>query len=285
MSNINEDENFIINNDKKNKALIPLLFNENGPEPQTKFSDSINTLKGKIEKNINAQENNMSGNSFLNLFNNNINQINKNSNISGEKKPIFQVNTRNIHSGNDPDNVKTIIIKDFISLFISFINYSIRIINKNDNFEFHICYRLKSKIKLEDIIKDTVKKLLISFAYVKDKKNEDYDNNIDNKSNTNIIEIIKQMPSSLDILFNKQVLDIFKDIYAKEIHNETDKEIELKNYGLKGKVFILDESVPTYKKLREKYKNKRPKIFLMDQIVDSLKNPPKKQLFEVKKKK
>ena len=313
MSNKNEDDKFIINNDEQNKVHISLPFNENATESQIQSSDPFTNFTGKVIKNINAKENNLIENSIINIYNSNTNQINENLNISGEnnlienniinicnsntnqvnenlnilgeRNLIFQVNKRIIHSGNDKDNVRIIIIRDFITLFITFVNYIIRIINGNDNFEFQICYQLKSKIKLEDIIIDTVKNLLSSFAIVKDKKKGDKDNNIENKDNENIVEFIKKLPSSLDILFNKHVIDIFKDIYAKNIHNETDKVIDLNNYGLRGKVFILDEKVHIYQKLRDKYKNNKIKILLMDQIVDSLKNPPKKNMFKIKKKK
>ena len=60
---------------------------------------------------------------------NNINEREKNYEIninSKEKKKIFKVNYRNYHKGDDSDNLKQMVVRGFLSLFIGFINYIIK---------------------------------------------------------------------------------------------------------------------------------------------------------------
>ena len=136
------------------------------------------------------------------------------------------------------------------------------------------------KIKLVNIISFSVEKFLSDFATLKIKNNSKKKNNL---SKENIDEIKNEIFSSFSLLFNKKVIDIFKDIYSKDIKDENDKEIDLTNYGLEGQILVLNKDIPAYGELKEKYKNKEIKINIMKQIVDSIKNLKKKNIFTVKK--
>ena len=57
----------------------------------------------------------------------------------------------------------------------------------------------------------------------------------------------------------------------------------MSNYGLEGQTVILNKEILTYVKLKEKYKKNEIKANIMDQIVDSIKNFKKKNLFTVEK--
>ena len=104
-----------------------------------------------------------------------------------------------------------------------------------------------------------------------------------NDEKEKIKEIKNIFGSSLDKLFKTKVIELFKDIYYKEINNETDKEIDLKKYGIEGTVFKITEKIPTFQKLKDKYKDNKVKINKMDEIVESNIIKPKK--FFIKKKK
>lgn len=288
--NINEDNNSKLSSNKveKNKTPLSFLLNAKELETQKKESVPINIFNGNIFNNINAFIYN-SPSLSLNYYNYNKNILTQNNtNIFQKGNPIFQVNNRNMrltnritHSGDSKDNVRQIIITHFINFFLKFVNYIIsKKIDKKMDIEYHIGYKIKYKIKFVDIISFSVKKFLSSFATLKIKNNSKKINYL--LKEKNLDEIENEIFSSLYLLFKKQVIDIFKDIYAKDIKNENDKKIDLTDYGLEGKILILNKEIPTYGKLMEKYKNKEIKINIMNQIVDSFKNWSK-NIFIVKK--
>lgn len=264
-NNINEDDTKnSSNNMEPNKLQYYLSLNPKEPEHKRGEEVSYKNLNENSVYDINSN----------NFETTNLNNDNRNYNILGERNPIFKVNIRNIHSGNDKDNIRQIIITNFLNFFIHFIN---NIVNTKINkyLQFQISYKFKYQIKLEDILESTVEKLL-SFATLRTNNEEILNNKIiENCGNL--------MNSSLNQLFHKNVIDIFKDIYAKDIKNESDKEINLKKYGIEG-IFKINENIPTYEKLRDKYKTNVIKINLMDKIVNEMKNPTKKKLFVIKKK-
>ena len=290
--NINEDNKskLCFNKTEINKAPLSFFPNAKETERQKIESNPINIFNGTIFNNINTFLYN-SPYLPLNYYNYDIIILTpKNNNIFEERTPIFQVNNKNIriadrktHSGNCKDNIRQIIITNFTNFFLKFVNF---IINKNKDkdkkidIEYHIGYKIKYKIKLVDIIGFKVEQFLSSFATLKIKNNNKKKNYLLKKNN--IDEIKKEIFSSFSSLFNKQVIDIFKDIYAKDIKNENDKEIDLSNFGLEGEILILNKKIPTYAQLREKFKNKEIKKNIMDQIIDSIKNI-KKNIFIVKK--
>ena len=288
-TNINEDnnENLFSNNEEINKTSLSFFLNAKEPDTQKKESVPINIFNGNIFNTINTYIYNLPS-LTLNYYTN-INILTKNNtNILRKGTPIFQVNNRNMrltdritHSGDSKDNVRQIIITHFINFFLKFVNYIInKKIDKKMDIEYHIGYKIKYKIKFVDIISFSVKKFLSSFATLKIKNNSKKKNYL--LKENNIDEIENEIFSSLYLLFKKQVIDIFKDIYAKDIKNENDKEVDLADYGLEGKILILNKEILTYVKLKEKYKNKEIKINIMDQIVDSIKNRSK-NIFTVKK--
>ena len=220
---------------------------------------------------------------------NNINEREKNYEIninSKEKKKIFKVNYRNYHKGDDSDNLKQMVVRGFLSLFIGFINYIIKEkikeeekknkrLLKTELLEFKIGYQLKSKIKFEDINELKVEQLLSFESY----------NNINNekKDKEKIKEIRNIFGSSLDKLFQTQVLDLFKEIYHRKIQNESDKDVDLKKYGIEGITFKITDNIPTYQTLKDKYISNTFKINKMDEIIES--NIIKPKLFKIKKQK
>jgi hypothetical protein len=234
--------------------------------------------------------------------NNNLNIININYEQKNLKKPnekvnnssielkdkIFKVNYRNIHDGDAPDNIKQSIVTNFINFFIIFINYIVGKKLNTDDKIFHISYQLKSKIKIEDIIELTVKELLL-FEPQKKTKNNEGDNKIENKENIDNInqfnKINKRIGTSLNKLFDTPVINLFKDIYAKnDFENQNEKIIDLKIYGVDGIQFILNDNIPTYEKLKESNKDNKRKINIMDEIVNQKIINHKKVMFKIKKK-
>lgn len=288
--NINEDNKSKLCSNKTEINKVPLSFFSNAKEPemQKKETVPINIFNGNIFNNNNA----FIYNSLylpLNYHYYNLNILTSiNTNIIKERTPLFQVNNRNMrltdritHSGDCKDNIRQIIITNFTNFLLGFVNYIIsKKIDKNMNIEYHIGYKTKYKIKLVNIISFSVEKFLSDFATLKIKNNSKKKNNL---SKENIDEIKNEIFSSFSLLFNKKVIDIFKDIYSKDIKDENDKEIDLTNYGLEGQILVLNKDIPAYGELKEKYKNKEIKINIMKQIVDSIKNLKKKNIFTVKK--
>lgn len=288
--NINEDykSKLFFNKAEINNAPLSFFFNVKEPETQQKELVPINTFNGNIYNNINGFIYN-SPYLPLNYYNYNINILTPKNNIKiiEKKIPIFQVNYKNMrltdkitHSGNCKDNIRQIIITHFTNFFLKFVNY---IVNKkiDKNTEYHIGYKIKYKIKFVDIIGFDVEKFLSSFATLKF-KNKTRKKNLLKIKNIDIDKVKNEILSSFSLLFKKRVFDIFKDIYAKDIKNENDQEIDLSNFGLDDQILILNKEIPAYKKLKEKYKNEEIKTNIMDQIVNSLKNF-KKNIFIIKK--
>ena len=258
------------------KNSINFNFSLNSKEPEQNEGEKAYNIKsfGNLDDNINSKMSKLYHNKYLNFENSSLKNINQYSNNFEEKNLIFKVNTRSIHTGNDTDNIKQIIVRHFVNFFIQFINYIVNI-KINKDIQFQISYNNKEQIKLEDITKFTVEKLL-SFASLKVLNEE----SLKEKTIQNYRNIIN---SSLNELFQINVIDIFRDIYAKDIKSETDKDINLSKYGIDG-IFKLNENILKYDSLKDKYKNNIIKIYLIDKIVYSMVNPPKKKLFATKRK-
>ena len=258
------------------KNSINFNFSLNSKEPEQNEGEKAYNIKsfGNLDDNINSKMSKLYHNKYLNFENSSLKNINQYSNNFEEKNLIFKVNTRTIHTGNDTDNIKQIIVRHFVNFFIQFINYIVNI-KINKDIQFQISYKCKEQIKLEDITKFTVEKLL-SFASLKVLNEE----SLKEKTIQNYRNIIN---SSLNELFQINVIDIFRDIYAKDIKSETDKDINLSKYGIDG-IFKLNENILKYDSLKDKYKNNIIKIYLIDKIVYSMVNPPKKKLFATKRK-
>ena len=258
------------------KNSINFNFTLNSKEPEQKEGEKTYNIKsfGNSDDNINSKISKLYHDKYLNSESDSLNNINQNFNNFEEKNLIFKANIRTTHTGNDKDNIKQIIVRHFVNFFIQFINYIVNI-KINKDIQFQISYKCKEQIKLEDITKFTVEKLL-SFASLKVLNEE----SLKEKTIQNYRNIIN---SSLNELYHKNVIDIFRDIYAKDIKNETDKDINLRKYGIDG-IFKLNENILKYDSLKEKYKNNIIKIYLIDKIVYSMVNPPKKKLFVTKRK-
>ena len=281
-SNINENETKLnsSSNIEQNIFEINISLKHKKLEEDKKNKDLIN---GILVNDINANINNIN----LNFEHNNLNKTNKELNISEQKDKIFKVNYRNTHDGEAQDNVKQCIITSFINFFINFINFIVgKKLNTNKEI-FHISYQLKSKIKIKNILELTVKQLLLIESQIKTQNDKDNNKkyNIDNSNLNQINKIRGIIGSSLDKLFETPVINLFKDIYAKnDFKNQNEKEIDLKIYGVEGIIFKLTDQIPTYEKLKENNKDNQKKINLMDEIVNQKIINPKKELFKVKKK-
>ena len=88
---------------------------------------------------------------------------------------------------------------------------------------------------------------------------------INNKNEEHIKEI-KKSDSSFNILFETPAIVLFNDIYYNE---KKIKQIDLKKYGIEGLNFEINEEIPTYEKLKEKYKHNIAKVNIMDGIIQS----------------
>ena len=265
------------NNNNKN-----FLLNAKESEEDKKYQDPKNTING-------TSVNNTNGNKIIfNYEQNDVSNSNKNYIDFERKDKIFKVIYRNIHDAEAKDNIKQSIITNFINFFITFINFVIsKKLNTNDKI-FHIHFQTKNKIKVNDIAKLTVKKLLLFESDVNDKnkKNNNKKKNTESEYNLNQFNKIKNIISpSLDKLFETPVIDLFVDIYAKtDFKNQNEKEIDLTIYGVEGIIFKIDENIPTYEKLRDNNKDNNRKINIMDDIKNEIINLKRKK-FKVEKKK
>ena len=256
--------------DNSNKSLNSLKAQDPEFKKEERVPMTIENINEDIE--FNGVSTSLSDRKLISNENNNINEK-----ISfNKRKKIFKVVTSKRHSGDDIDNIKQMIITDFINFFIVFINFIIeKAMPKNQNIKFQIGYQLKPKIKIENINILTVEELLIF-------KNTTMEN-LNGKENKEKIKNIRNIiGNSLDQLLKTEVFYLFKNIYAKKIQNEYDKEIDLNQFGLKGIIFKLDEGIPLFQKKLENYKDKKIKVELMEKIVDKLINNKKKKLFDVK---
>ena len=257
-------------NDNSYKTINSLKAQYPEFTKKEKFPMTIDNVNKAIE--FNGVNTDLSGKTLISYENNNIK-----GKISFNKgKKIFKVVTNKTHTGDDIDNIKQMIIRDFINFFIAFINFIIeKTMPQNQKIRLQIGFQLKNKIKIEDINNLTVEELLIF-------KNTTM-KNLDGKENEEKIKKIRNIIGNcLDQLLKTEVFYLFKNIYAKKIQNESDKEIDLNQFGLNGIIFKLDEKIPFFQKKLQAYKDKKIKVKLMEKIVDKLINNKKKILFDVK---
>lgn len=284
-SSINENDisqqSYINAESNINKGIIPLEDNKKEKrkidEEKTAFSNNKNLNNNKSnEKSV------IENNSIKIKYNANNNE--EILDITKEKNKIFQVNYRIKHDGDSRDNIKQIIVTNFVNFIIKFINFIVRKKIRNESIKFGIGYQLKYKIKLENIIELTVEELLL-FKQNNNGKNKG--NNIKEEkleNENNIKKIRKLIGISLDKLFGTKLIDLFKDIYIKDILNENDKIIDLNKYGLEGIVFNLNDDIPIYQKLKDKFKDNKTKLKIMDDIINTkLINLKKPNIFKVEK--
>ena len=132
-------------------------------------------------------------------------------------------------------------------------------LNKKDI--FNIGHEIKSKIKLADILNLKVKEILAFQS-----------TNIINNKNEEQIQEIKKNDSSLNKLFETPVIFLFKDIYYNE---KKIKQINLMKYGIEGLNFEINDEIPTYEKLKERFKDNLPKIKIMDEVIQRFVNHQK----------
>lgn len=263
-----ENKSFNVIRQNTNKTLIAEKKESNNNE---EIPLNFYNINKDIE--INAPKNYLIDKRLIASENNN-----ENNKLSSRKeKKIFRVIYRKIHSGDDIDNIKQMIIRDFINFFILLLNFIIeKRLPHNQNLKFQIDYKIKYKIKIEDIIKLNVEELLTFNHITKE--------NISGKENKEKIRRIRnKIGNSLDKLFKTEVFLLFKEVYARKIINESDKEIDLNKFGVEGVIFKLDEEIPFFQKKKEIYKENKIKVNLMEQIVDKLIIQKKKILFNVKK--
>jgi len=245
------------NNKEENKKENEVQLNSKGPENLLNEKDPHN-LNNKIQYNI-LDEKLL----FPDLTNrsekNNIKRNISNSNENADNK-IFNVIYRPTHDGQAKDNIKQAIVTSFINFLLNFINNIIfKKLNKKDI--FHIGWEIKSKIKLADIKKLKVKEILTFQSK----------NIINNKNEELIKEIIKN-DSSVNKLLDTPAIFLFKDIYYNK---EKIKQIDYKKYGIEGLNFEINEGIPTYEKLKERFKDNQPKINIMDEVIQNFVKPHK----------
>ena len=283
-NNINEDAE-----KKVNASNHEINYNINIPSDEKESEDVKNS---QAPKNIiNKTSVNDTNANKINIMyeQNNLNNSNKNNNYFEKKDKIFKVNYRNIHDGEARDNIKQIIITNFINFFLAFINYIVgKKLNTNEKI-FHISFQVKSKIKINNIVNYNVKQLLLfeSETNEKNKKNNNKNENTENNYNINQFNKIENIISpSLDKLFKTPVINLFRDIYAKDdFKDQNNKEIDLEIYGVEGIIFKIDENIPTYEKLKGNYKNNKRKLNIMDDIKNDIINLKNQKPFKVQKKK
>ena len=283
-------------NNKSKKKISQ--SNENGQEKSGKIIPNLNS---KIFMNINSENNNslLEGESITQQ-NNNEYHIKKISNPIIKKNLIFhirKIRKRKKHDANSKDNIIQTIIRNFIDFFLAFINLAVKrkikkekqrieefkkdknkVINLEE-IQFKIGFVIKGKIKVKDIINLSVESFLILDEERKD-KNAQLNDNISNKKRLKIIRTF--LGSLLDNFFETPVISLFKEIYAKK-----KEKINLKKYGIEGIVLNLPKNMKTFKRLKEKQKN-REKIQKMNKLIKSEFISPKKsilrKIFKIKKK-
>jgi len=238
-----------INNIKDNKNGYEIKLNPEEPEIPINEKDP-KILNNNIQSNISDDKNILFSeltNREKNNNKNNINNMNENA-----KNKIFNVIYRHTHDSQAKDNISQSIITSFINCLLKFINYIIlKKLNKKDI--FNIDHKIKSKIKLANILELKVKEIL---AF----QSKDIINNIIEKQ----IEEIQKNDSSLNKLFETPAIILFKDIYYNE--NQS-KLIDLKKYGIDGLNFEINEEIPTYEKLKEKFKDNLLKVNKMNEVI------------------
>lgn len=249
----NINENLIgqntINNIEDNKNGYEIKLNPEEPEIPINEKDP-KILNNNIQSNISDDKNILFSeltNREKNNNKNNINNMNENA-----KNKIFNVIYRHTHDSQAKDNISQSIITSFINCLLKFINYIIlKKLNKKDI--FNIDHKIKSKIKLANILELKVKEIL---AF----QSKDILNNKIEKQ----IEEIQKNDSSLNKLFETPAIILFKDIYYNE--NQS-KLIDLKKYGIDELNFEINEEIPTYEKLKEKFKDNLLKVNKMNEVI------------------
>ena len=273
-----------------NNTVFPLQYKRQPDPKKTPILDNSFNKNLTILNNTNENNNTNESPKYFE-DNNNLNNTNKIKELSKQNKKIFNIRKekrskwkRKKHDANSKDNIKQIIIRHFINFFVTFINLFVRKITKNELITFKIGYQDKRGIKSGDILELTVEKMLL-FSPSKNKNNVKSDNKEKtpkyNYNRNQLIEIRNIIGSSLDILFNTHVINIFKDIYISK-----EKKIDLKNYGFEGIVLKLNKNIKAYEKLKRKYRGNKIKLKIMDNIIDTkfIHVKKKKIHFKIKKK-
>jgi hypothetical protein len=184
-----------------------------------------------------------------------------------------------------------IIIRNFIDFFLAFINLAVkRIIKKEkpkieklkkekymeinlEEIQFKIGFVIKRKIKVKDILDLSVERLL-NLDQERKIKNVQQNDNTSNKKR--LTKIRTFLGSLLDNFLEIPVISLFREIYAKK-----KEKIDLNKYGIKGIVLKLPKNMKTFKKLKEKQRN-RQKVQKMNKIIKSeFINPKKRRLRKI----
>ena len=285
-NNILSKDSYNRENNKNEKKIL-----QSNEKEQKKSEKTIPNLNPKIFVNINSSNNNslLEGES-IGQQNNDTYHIRKISNPITDKKLIFhirKIRKRKKHGALSKDNIIQTIIRNFVDFFLAFINLVVKrkikkekqrieIIKKEKNKEinleeiqFKIGFVIKGKIKVKDIINLSVE----NFLNLDEEKNSQQNDNISNKKRLEIIRTF--LGSLLDNFFETRVISLFK-IYIKK-----KEKIDLKKYGIQGIVLKLPKNMKTFKKLKEKQKN-REKIQKMNKLINSeFINPKKRRLRKI----
>lgn len=270
--NKNKNENQIrqntINNIEENRKGNELQLNSEEPENRLNKIDSQN-LNNNIQLTF-LDEKNVLFHGFTKRKKKRMKKINNNLSIENEKQKnkIFKVNYRNFHSCHSKDDIIQSIINNFINFLVKFSNDVIFKKLKRKDMLNNISHIIKSKIKIKHILLLTVEQILTFKCK----------NIIDNKNEEQIREI-KIIDSSLKKLFETHAIKLFKDIYY---NTNKIKQIDLKKYEIEGIIYEINEEIPTYEKLKEKYKDNKRKVVIMDKVIKRFVKPQK---FKITKKK
>ena len=284
-----KDKNDREKNQNKNNIL------PSNEKEQKKSEKTIPNLNSKILANINLGKNNSLleresiGQQNINSYH--INEISKPINQKGLIFYIRKIRKRKKHDANSKDNIVQIIIRNFIDFFLAFINLAVKRIIKKEkpkieklkkekykeiNFEeiqFKIGFVIKRKIKVKDILDLSVERLL-NLDQERKIKNVQQNDNTSNKKR--LIKIRTLLGSLLDNFLKIPVISLFREIYAKK-----KEKIDLNKYGIKGIVLKLPKNMKTFKKLKEKQRN-RQKVQKMNKIIKSeFINPKKRRLRKI----
>ena len=252
------------NNKEENKNENEVQLNSKGPENLLNEKDP-HKLNNKIQYNILDEKKLLFPDPTNRSEKNNITSDISNANKKPDNK-IFNVVYRPTHDSQAKDNIKQTIVTSFINFLLNFINNIIfKKLNKKDI--FNIGWEIILKIKLADIKKLKVKKILTFQS-----------KNIINNKNEELIKEIIQKDSSVNKLLDTPAISLFKDIYYNK---EKIKQIDYKKYGIEGLNFEINEKIPTYENLKERFKDNQPKINIMDEVIQNFVNPHK---FKISKK-
>ena len=247
-NNILSKDSYNRENNKNEKKIL-----QSNEKEQKKSEKTIPNLNPKIFVNINSSNNNslLEGES-IGQQNNDTYHIRKISNPITDKKLIF--NIRKIKKE-----------KQRIEIIKKEKNKEINL----EEIQFKIGFVIKGKIKVKDIINLSVE----NFLNLDEEKNSQQNDNISNKKRLEIIRTF--LGSLLDNFFETRVISLFK-IYIKK-----KEKIDLKKYGIQGIVLKLPKNMKTFKKLKEKQKN-REKIQKMNKLINSeFINPKKRRLRKI----